>query len=542
MSIGSARAAALLVACAALAAACSDAPEVAPRGPLATRVDRASAAAGVPADLVLAIAVVEGGLALPARRVASRDELVAVAGILELRHGATDTLALGAALAGATEDELVADTDRATEVGIALLARLGRERAARVEAPGSWFDAVATMSGHRDRAARDDYATRVMGVLRRGGAFAARDGEVVVVRPHPEVPLGLVLRAPPLGALGAPEFAGATFLDTSCTGKCNTTRTRAIDAIVIHDTEGGWDASVATLQNDPGKSVHYLVDADGGRVAQFVPESYDAWHAGNSCWNNRSIGIEHVGFASQPFAAGLYATSVALVSDILSRHPVALDRGHIVGHDQVPNPNTLGQCAAACRAGASSCESSNDYGGASHHTDPGVHWQWCEYLEWLGGACDCADAYTHFNCTTDGREAWRCPAGNVEKLSCPAGCTVMPIGVDDVCASAPGGDAGLDAADAATDVGAPDAGSDVETDDATPAPDAPAADAGEQPEASSRDGAEHDAAPLEPPAQAGADASGGCALGAGARAPAPVSLVAWLVVVGAWRRRRRSAG
>ena len=78
--------------------------------------------------------------------------------------------------------------------------------------------------------------------------------------------------------------------------------------------------------------------------------------------------------------------------------------------------------------------------------------------------------------------------------------------------------------------------------DSATGPDAPAADAGEQPEASSGDGAEDDAAPLEPPAQAGADASGGCALGAGARAPAPVSLVAWLVVVGAWRRRRRSAG
>jgi hypothetical protein len=54
----------------------------------------------VPAELVLAIAVEEDGLQLPALRAVSVDATVPAAGILELRHGRLDTLSLADVVAG----------------------------------------------------------------------------------------------------------------------------------------------------------------------------------------------------------------------------------------------------------------------------------------------------------------------------------------------------------------------------------------------------------------------------------------------------------
>src|SRR4051812_3880358 len=65
-------------------------------GPVARIIESASNEASVPADLMLAIAVEEGGIVLPAFRVPREDDNVPVAGLLELRHGRLDTLALGA--------------------------------------------------------------------------------------------------------------------------------------------------------------------------------------------------------------------------------------------------------------------------------------------------------------------------------------------------------------------------------------------------------------------------------------------------------------
>ena len=72
-----------------------------PTGNLARLVDTAAREAGVPQDLLLAISIEEGGITLPAFRVVRDDDNVPVAGLLELRHGRLDTLALGAQLSAA---------------------------------------------------------------------------------------------------------------------------------------------------------------------------------------------------------------------------------------------------------------------------------------------------------------------------------------------------------------------------------------------------------------------------------------------------------
>jgi N-acetyl-anhydromuramyl-L-alanine amidase AmpD len=402
--------------------------------PVARSIEDAAAEAGVPADLMMAVAVEERGIRWPAIRDVPADAVHA-AGVLELRHGKLDTLALGAQLVGASEAALETDTDLGTRAGARVLAELGRRHGARADL-ASWRPALEALSG-LDPIEAASYASRVFRILRAGGAYPARDGETIRLAPHYEIAVAEVLEVPRV-APAASDYPGAIWVQTSCTDKCTIGRplgNASVNKIVIHDTEGDWDASLATLQNDPGKSVHYLIDADGSRVAQFRPETDTTWHAGNYFYNETSIGIEHVGHASDPtgYAAGLYATSRDLVQNIRTRWHVPLDRRHIVGHYQIPDGNSIAEDSPACSDTLSNCEDSASYGGADHHRDPGFNWQWCQYMEHLGGSCTCNDAWDHWNCTTDLTEAVRCANGVVEIQQCTGGCDVMPIGTDDVC-------------------------------------------------------------------------------------------------------------
>jgi N-acetyl-anhydromuramyl-L-alanine amidase AmpD len=364
-------------------AACSGAEP--PQGPVARALADAADAADLPVDLVAAIAVEEGGLALPAHRALHADDPVVVAGRLELRRGRIDTLAMAAALTGETEQALASDTELATRAGAQVVAALGA-----TASPDTWPAALAALSGLSDDDARA-YAARVLATLHDGGAFAARGGEVVAIAPHAEVEVPAVPARRTAAPDTATDFPGATWYPTDCTNKCDTDRplgNAAVDTIVIHDTEGDWDASVATLQYQSGVSVHYLVDADGSRVAQFLPETDTAWHAGNYFYNETSIGIEHVGYAADTagYAPALYATSEALVVDIASRWAVPLDRAHVVGHYQVPDGDTIAEDAAPCADALASCEADPDYGGASNHRDPGLYWDWDGYLAAIAAA------------------------------------------------------------------------------------------------------------------------------------------------------------
>src|SRR5512135_2529128 len=93
-------------------------------GPVARSITSAATEADVPADLVMAIAIEEGGVKLAALRTIDPDDNVPVAGALELRHGKLDTLALDAQLMHTTQDTLQADTDLGTRAGAMVLAQL----------------------------------------------------------------------------------------------------------------------------------------------------------------------------------------------------------------------------------------------------------------------------------------------------------------------------------------------------------------------------------------------------------------------------------
>ncbi|MDB4998527.1 MAG: hypothetical protein JWM74_5959 [Myxococcaceae bacterium] len=390
----------------------------------------------VPRDLLVAIAVTEQGLEIAAKRDVSPDVEIPSAGPMQLRHGRLDTLARAATLLHTTELELRKDRDLALDGGAAVLAELASKSGAKPTDLATWQDAIEEMSGYADDAHRHEYAHRVFAVLARGGTFDARDGEKITLPKHDLPPtltldISLTLKA----SAASSEYAGAEWIPTSCVNKCNTTRDGAsVTHIVIHDTECSWDVAVATLQNDPGKSVQYIVGTDG-RVAQFVPESYTAWHGGNSYYNARSVGIEHVGYATKPFTEKEYAASAELVKYLRNKYNVPADRAHIIGHDQIPDGPVIGQTAAPCGLSPKACTASGQYGGSNNHSDPGI-WEWPTYMARIGGASKCDDVSALFNCSYDNTHAFRCVNNAVELLECTS-CTVQPVGQDDQCTVKP---------------------------------------------------------------------------------------------------------
>jgi N-acetyl-anhydromuramyl-L-alanine amidase AmpD len=139
--------------------------------------------------------------------------------------------------------------------------------------------------------------------------------------------------------------------------------------IVIHDTEINYNTTISVFQNPRYRaSAHYLVRSSDGHVAQMVPTSHVAWHAGNWYVNAHSVGIEHEGVAIEGAAwynEQLYRASARLVRYLAGKYNVPLDRAHIVGHDNIPGTVTTNQ--------------------GSMHWDPGPFWDWGHYMELLGG-------------------------------------------------------------------------------------------------------------------------------------------------------------
>ena len=404
-------------------------------GPTARVVSDAADRHGVPNDLMLAIADVEGGLRLRAVRDMDADDEIPVAGVLELRHATFDSLARGATLIGLPQEQLVADLATGTEAGAMVLDDLAKDAKIDRKSIGAWAPVVEQLSGYREPWRREEYRARVFSKLRAGGTLKARNGETIELEPRDDIPTELTFTPPMIGIEGGtPDYSGATWYSTSCSDKCNTSRSADIEMIAIHDTEGGWDASVSTLQFDAGKSVHYLVDADGSRIAQFIPESYNGWHVGNSYYNNRMVGIENVGQAGlDEYQTGQYQATAALVKDIAQRNGLPVDRDHVIAHQEVPDGDHPNESAHWCDDSPGDCIASQHFGGANHHTDPGIYWEWCQFMELAGGTCKCNDTFQLWNCVHDGSMMNRCVDGNVEIQHCASPCVVEPNGTNDHC-------------------------------------------------------------------------------------------------------------
>jgi hypothetical protein len=125
------------------------------------------------------------------------------------------------------------------------------------------------------------------------------------------------------------------------------------EAIVIHIGEGSL-RSIDMQFHDPNArvSAHYCVSKSGD-IHQYVDEKDTAFHAGTidkPDWtglkpgnapgtfinpNFYTIGIEHEGFADDPWPDTQLATSAALVGEIAQRWSIPLDQGHVIRHHQI---------------------------------------------------------------------------------------------------------------------------------------------------------------------------------------------------------------
>ena len=135
----------------------------------------------------------------------------------------------------------------------------------------------------------------------------------------------------------------------------------SVSMIVIHDTEGSYDAAISWFKDPAAQvSAHYVVQSSDGDITQMVSEANTAWHAGNHPYNLKSVGIEHEGFMSAPtrwFTDAMYRRSAQLSAAIAKRYSFTVDRTHIIGHAEVPPPST--------------------------HTDPGTGWDWNKYIGYV---------------------------------------------------------------------------------------------------------------------------------------------------------------
>jgi N-acetyl-anhydromuramyl-L-alanine amidase AmpD len=139
---------------------------------------------------------------------------------------------------------------------------------------------------------------------------------------------------------------------------------RTIDAIVIHSTEGRFVGSVRYLQRVHTRGSAHFVVSRLGQVVQLVPVTDVAWHSGNGWWNLHAIGIEHEGWVNRNgFTQAEYRASAQLVAYLAHRWGIPLDRRHIIGHNEVPNPRRPGH-----------------FGGVDGHVDPGPYWRWGKFM------------------------------------------------------------------------------------------------------------------------------------------------------------------
>ncbi len=83
-------------------------------------------------------------------------------------------------------------------------------------------------------------------------------------------------------------------------------------------------------------SSHFFIRRTG-EVVQLVACEDRAWHAGQSCWQDRpncndySIGIELEGLEGETFEEAQYTALTALCTELRNRFPIA----HIAGHEHI---------------------------------------------------------------------------------------------------------------------------------------------------------------------------------------------------------------
>ncbi|MCW2878725.1 MAG: Negative regulator of beta-lactamase expression-like protein [Sphaerisporangium sp.] len=335
-----------------------------PAGPLADAFSRAAAAYEVPRDLLVALAYSEthldghdgkpsasGGYGVmhlvtnPARHALEQAAALTAKPVATLKSDSAANIAGGAAV-------LRAEADR---IG---LGATGREDI------GKWYTAVARYGGATSPGSARLYADTVYDLLAAGVRAVTRSGETVTVKPRAVAPdRGQYADAPDLNAprlAASADYPSAHWVPASTSNYRVASRdSGTIDRIIVHVMQGSYAGTISWFQNPSSKvSAHYLVRSSDGDITQMVRDKDVAYHA--TTYNGRAIGIEHEGYVSDAswFTDAMYRSSAALTRYVADKYGIPKDRGHIIGHVEVPG---------------------------SDHTDPGPYWNWTTYMQYVTG-------------------------------------------------------------------------------------------------------------------------------------------------------------
>jgi N-acetyl-anhydromuramyl-L-alanine amidase AmpD len=329
--------------------------------PLAQAFDEAADQYGVPRDLMVAIA-------WSLTRLDDRDGMVAedgAVGVMNLRlHGLAPSVRDASDASGHSEEAILVSTSANIDAAAALLRMWADDSefatGEHVDRLEEWYPLVADWSAAPDPLVAEGFAAQVFGVLTSGLVAVAGD-EVILIEPRTLdwVNNRQSFHGSGLIAQYIPASSSNYTADNRGPGE--------IDMVVVHTMEGSYSGAISWFQNSAsGASAHYMIRSSDGEITQMVDEEDVAWHAGDWTTNARAIGIEHEGYVSDPgkwYTDAMYEASAALTRDIADRNGVPLDRGHIIGHYEVPGCSNPGG------------------GGVSCHTDPGSGWDWDRYMD-----------------------------------------------------------------------------------------------------------------------------------------------------------------
>lgn len=161
------------------------------------------------------------------------------------------------------------------------------------------------------------------------------------------------LAAPAVPATAAtPDYPGASSYTQGIHYSWRSSR--KIKYIVIHTIEGSAAGAISWFKHKSSRvSAHYIVSYSG-TVTQMIREKDKAWHAGNSTYNEHSIGIENEGYAGKNnWTEAQYKSLAKLTRYLCDKYDIPIDRSRLIAHKEVP--------------------------GATHW-DPGPHFKWDYFL------------------------------------------------------------------------------------------------------------------------------------------------------------------
>jgi N-acetyl-anhydromuramyl-L-alanine amidase AmpD len=343
-------------------------------GTVASAFRSAATEFGVPEELLLAVGYVNTRW----RMETSEDGGV---GTMHLIHDpGNDTLAKAASLTSASDAALGQDMATNIRGGAAVLsAAAGNPKPVTLN---DWRQVVSSVGGGAM------YAEQVFLALRKGARETLPGGEQVVLAAHPDLP------APaPAARAPSPDYGSAAWVPASSSNFTASSRPSVYipNRIVIHVTQGSYAGAIGYFQNPSAQaSAHYVMRSSDGAATQSVRERDVAWHAGNWDYNTKSFGIEHEGFVDNPswFTDAMYRASAQLAASQVRKYSIPVDRQHIIGHNEVPDP--LNPALT---------------GGRDHHSDPGRFWNWGLYMSYV-------QAYAGSYCAVNGGGSWqRMPGG-----------------------------------------------------------------------------------------------------------------------------------